>query len=300
MSALFFLDAKVGGFSPDQYASLRKAVPGMIALACLSYFFRYLRWKKIFHIRNMSWPFGYGFLAYLSGFAFTVTPGKVGELIRVRYFSVYNISSRAVVSGFFYERCLDLLIVLLLSAIFFSNSSAYPLVLLFVILVITAVSGCVACAVWVRLLARVIRRLGYRRIAASMTYIARVAYEIRGWCKWRVLVPSLYLGVVAWMLMAFTLVWLLWCADLLGIVPFIHAFAMYPFAMLAGAASMMPGGLGSTEAVMTVSLMHYGVDMPFSIACAMVTRLATMWLSVACGVVSVAILEMRRARFGGG
>lgn len=295
MSVLFFWDAEASGLVAIQHADLRRAIPGMMAFAFFSYLMRYVRWWWMFRKRNIKWPFWGGCIAYLSGFAFTVTPGKVGELSRTRYLASYGVSSRSVVSGFFYERCLDLLTVMFLGVMFFTSSSFYPIVVVFVLLIVSAVLGCVIYSARIRLLARIPFRLGYLRTAGLLLYVSRVAYEIKGWCQWNILAQSVCLGLVAWISIALSLVWLLDCADLLVMIPLEQAFALYPFAMLAGAASMIPGGIGATEAVIAVSLASFGVEISFAVLCAMVTRLATMWFSVALGFVSIAILEARQA-----
>lgn len=295
MSVLFFWDVEANGVDAIQHPGVRKAIPGMMMLAFFSYFLRYLRWWRMFRLRNIKWPFWSGCLAYLSGFAFTVTPGKVGELSRIHYLSAYGVSSRSVVSGFFYERCLDLMIVLLLGMMFFKNSSFYPVVVLFVLIIISAVLACVICSVQIRWLARFPFKLGYRRAARLMVYASRVAWDVKGWLQWKIVAESVCLGLVAWISIALALVLLLDYAGLLVAVPVVQAFALYPFAMLAGAASMMPGGIGATEAVMAVSLESFGVDISFAVICAMVTRMATMWFSVVLGFISITILEARRA-----
>lgn len=292
MGVLFIWDADAGGLEALQHAG--SVMAGMTSLAFFSYFIRYVRWLAMFRARNIKWPFWGGFVCYLSGFAFTVTPGKIGELSRVRYFSMYGVSSRSVVSGFFYERCLDLLTVLLLAMMFFTNSTFYPVALLFVLTIVSAVLACVILSSRIRLLAKVLLRVGCRRTADLMSYASRVGHEIKGWCQWDMLAQGACLGLTAWVCTALSLVWLLASAELLVDVPLIQAFALYPFAMLAGAASMMPGGIGATEAVLAVSLESLGVEVSVAVICAMVTRLATMWFSVMLGFICVGILEYRR------
>ncbi len=71
------------------------------------------------------------------------------------------------------------------------------------------------------------------------------------------------------------------------------AVGIYAVSVLAGALSFIPGGLGSTEAVMGVLLVLVGVDTATAVAATLVWRLATLWFAVAIGLVVVAGLEMR-------
>ena len=103
---------------------------------------------------------------------------------------------------------------------------------------------------------------------------------------------SLILGLVAWGLTSAAFLILL---HYLGIaLPFFTSFAIYPLAMLAGAASMIPGGLGSTEASITALLMLHGVSIGLAAVAAIGIRLATIWFAILIGFISLMLLEIRK------
>lgn len=66
------------------------------------------------------------------------------------------------------------------------------------------------------------------------------------------------------------------------------AIALFPAAMLAAAASMLPGGLGSTEATLVALLTLGGTLAVVGI------RLATRWLATVMGMAAFGWLEVRR------
>lgn len=66
---------------------------------------------------------------------------------------------------------------------------------------------------------------------------------------------------------------------------------------LAGAASMLPGGVGSTEAALVALLSLFEVPMGIAILAAVGIRLATMWFAVLCGLCALGILEVSRRAF---
>ncbi|RMN59810.1 hypothetical protein ALQ56_200272 [Pseudomonas syringae pv. papulans] len=68
-------------------------------------------------------------------------------------------------------------------------------------------------------------------------------------------------------------------------IPLTFAVFTYALAMLAGALSFMPGGLGSAEAVMVRLLMFKGMPGADAIAATLLIRLATLWFVVAIGAV---------------
>jgi uncharacterized protein (TIRG00374 family) len=67
-------------------------------------------------------------------------------------------------------------------------------------------------------------------------------------------------------------------------------------AMLAGAASMLPGGVGSTEAAIVLQLKWHDIDTYESLFVAVVIRLSTMWFSVFCGFVAILFQEIKFTR----
>ena len=88
-----------------------------------SYLVRYWRWRWLLHRNGDLVPFARGLCAYLAGFALTATPGKAGELLRIRYFSRMAVPASRTLAAFVFERALDLLVILLLS---FAAAPIFP------------------------------------------------------------------------------------------------------------------------------------------------------------------------------
>src|SRR5690606_16572940 len=92
--------------------------------------------------------------------------------------------------------------------------------------------------------------------------------------------------------LALAFAWLLTALDV-QVAP-AQALATYPLAMLAGAASMIPGGLGSTEAAIIALLASFGVAAGPSTVAAIGIRLATLWFAIVLGMLSITVLESRK------
>jgi uncharacterized membrane protein YbhN (UPF0104 family) len=90
------------------------------------------------------------------------------------------------------------------------------------------------------------------------------------------------------------------CVYLIGkldiLVPWLIAFSLYPFALLVGAASMSPGGLGSTEAAMIVVLHEFGVPFDRATIAAIGIRLSTLWFAIVLGLLAILVLEFVNRR----
>jgi uncharacterized protein (TIRG00374 family) len=101
------------------------------------------------------------------------------------------------------------------------------------------------------------------------------------------------LSVVAWSAEALAFHWILnWMgAD----IELTFAVFVYALAMLAGAISFMPGGLGGAEAVMVGLLVWKGMSSADAIAATVLIRLATLWFAVAIGAVMLLQLKSGNA-----
>src|SRR4051812_30576570 len=84
----------------------------LVLAACLlslvNYGLRILRWRS--YLARLGYPLPYGFaaLTFVAGFAYTLSPGKVGEMVRARYYVPLGVPMTKVAGAFFAERLLDL------------------------------------------------------------------------------------------------------------------------------------------------------------------------------------------------
>ncbi|MEQ1529876.1 MAG: flippase-like domain-containing protein, partial [Methylococcales bacterium] len=108
----------------------------------------------------------------------------------------------------------------------------------------------------------------------------------------KLLVTGFLLGLLAW---AGEGVGLLVISDMSDgtLMTMSTAIGIYAIAVIVGALSFLPGGLGSTEAVMIALLNNQGYPMPDAILLTLVCRLLTLWLAVAIGWLAVWILRFK-------
>jgi uncharacterized protein (TIRG00374 family) len=65
------------------------------------------------------------------------------------------------------------------------------------------------------------------------------------------------------------------------------ASSLYAAAMVGGAVSMLPAGLGGTEALLTGSLVLYGAPLALALAATVLIRILTLWLAVGLGALAL-------------
>ncbi|HEV7446117.1 MAG TPA: lysylphosphatidylglycerol synthase transmembrane domain-containing protein [Steroidobacteraceae bacterium] len=262
-------------------------------LSVLNYVLRIVRWRTYLARLGHRVPFRFAALTFTSGFAYTVSPGKLGEMVRARYYVPLGIPVSDVAAAFFAERFLDLVAMVALAALLFSGSSTYHDTVLasaagaVCLLLALALSPWAAIAVWVNSATRLPKSI--RSILAS---IARALASTRTLLQPGLLVSGFLLGLLAWGLEGTGL------ALLSGMFPAVHlqpatAIGIYGAAVLMGGLSLLPGGLGSTEAVMTALLAAHGFSVSQALLITLTCRLVTLWLAVVFGWCAIFALRPR-------
>ena len=95
----------------------------------------------------------------------------------------------------------------------------------------------------------------------------------------------LLLTLLAWAAQGLA-VWLI-CRELGLTIDPLLATGFYALAMVGGAWSMLPAGLGGMEALLTGLLLAFGAELGLAAGITVLVRLLTLWLAVAIGVVAL-------------
>lgn len=255
-----------------------------------SWFLRYLRWYYVLSKLGRKHPFLRGFVIYLSGFAYTATPGKGGELVRLRYLCRLGFSKGEVFAAFLYERSLDLLVVLVLACLAFFSHDLFYLSAIFVAVVV----GIIAIVITIPSLPAEVVSKQRSPIALTLGRVrdglAACGRHLKDWTKLPVLFASVSLGVSAWLLISVSFVFVLYSMKIE--LTLAVGLSAYPLSMLAGAASLLPGGVGATEASLAYILTQNGVDIASALSAAITIRLLTLWSAILVGALCVFFLEL--------
>jgi len=268
-----------------------------LGLAFGNYLVRFLKWQYYLRILGLKIPTGESFVVFLSSFMLTVTPGKLGEvlksgLLKKRRGIEVSRTAPIVVA----ERLTDLIALLVLSIVGIS-SYRYG-VGAFWACVAIVISGLIflsseRAANWI---VDVVSRLP---IIGRFAPRLKTAYgSIRALLSPRALFGATALSVVGWSLecVAFALVIQGTGAPFPDVMT---ATFVYAFTTVVGALSFLPGGLGVTDASMAVLLTDFGlvVGRGAAVAATVVIRIATLWFAVVVGIVSFVIYQRVYGRF---
>ena len=283
------------GFADTAGALQRVGFRGVIvalSLSLLNYGLRFARWELYLTALGHPLRHGVSLRMYIAGFAWTLTPAKVGEALRGVLLARFGVPLPVSVAALLSERVSDLGAVVLLAM---TGLAIYPESqgLVWV--------GLAASLLGWYLLSRpragsVARRLETARNGTIRTIARHVAATLdasRLCHRSGLAAAALAIGVAAWMAEAIALyLVLIW----MGVeVPLLVAIFAYALAVLGGALSFMPGGIGGTEAVMIAVLVWQRVPPEIAVASTLLIRLTTLWFAVVLGLSMLVSFLPRRA-----
>jgi uncharacterized protein (TIRG00374 family) len=266
-----------------------------LVLASANYLVRFARWQYYLRVLGLKVPADESFLVFLGGFALTVTPGKLGEVLKAFLLrESRGIPAARTAPIVVAERFTDLVGLLLLAAAgaFHFDVDRRFLVAAGVLIVVGLV------VISIEPLAR-----GLLRIVGRLPLVRRFAHKL----------DEFYDSTAALLrplplLLAVLLSGISWTFECLAFWFVVGGFPgasvnveaatfIYATMTIVGALSFLPGGLGVTEAGMLGLLGKLGTGTGRGVAAAatFVTRLCTLWFAVAVGLGAL-VLFARRTR----
>jgi len=295
--ALFYVGFACYTGLPKVVDSLRtyawSTAVGALALAALNYLFRFLKWELYLRRLGVRIPIRDSFGIFLSGFSLTVTPGKVGEVLKSYLLrEAHGVPMARTAPIVVAERLTDL-VALAALAMVGVGALAGGERLAWVALALVGLA--LACVASEKLAHAVIDLVGAVPVVGKLAPKLREFYgATRQLLAPTPLLLATLLSIVAWLCecVAFWLVLrgFAGAEASLKLCTFIYATMT-----IAGALSFLPGGLGVQEIGMVKLLIAqaHGVSEPVAAAATFLTRLCTLWFAVVVGVVALVIMQRR-------
>ena len=271
--------------------------PLIVVLTIWNYALRYLKWEMYLDALGVPRiPRWANVRIFLSGFAMSITPGKVGEVIKA--FQVQRLTGVPVertAAAVAAERATDGLAMLILASVGATQFSyGRPFVALIAVFALAAVLIMQRPALLHALVARLERFPVVGKVAGRAEHFITSSSLLM---QPRLLLRGTVIGVVSWAgeCLAFLLILIALGIDASWSLLLIATFVL-AVSSLAGGISMLPGGLGVADASVAGMLLAL-VDQPdmtraTAVAATLLVRFATLWFAVLLGF--VALFSLRR------
>jgi len=266
-----------------------------LGLSIINYALRFAKWQLYLKKLSFAVPTAASFTIFIAGMSMSVTPGKIGEVLKSMLLKErYDLPVARSAPIVFAERLTDLLGLFVIAGVgiatfdFGRPAFAAALVMVALLIFILNQPGLVArlLNLWEKL-----PLVGHLRAHLDESYQAA-----RALLSWRLLSGTTVLSVIGWSMEAFAFYLIL---HALGAEQASFQTASFIFAMttILGAISFLPGGLGVAEASMIGVLILMGVfaDDSLATAATYLIRFTTLWFGVLLGLGALAWF-----RLGGG
>lgn len=259
-----------------------RAFAAVLGLTTIGYLFRFGKWEFYLREIDIHVPLSSSLIVFFSGLMMVVTPGKAGEVWKawlLRDMEDVSVSQTTSVVGA--ERITDLLSLSILAAlgVVAYGYSSVILVVLAVLFVLGFAllqwrAGCLRLLEWAESLPVVGDH------ARSLETFYESSYAL---FRFRPLSVTTLLSVIAWGLEGIAL-WLILRGFGVETALLVGVF-VFALGTVIGAVSMLPGGVGTTEATMISLLFAFGVNGSIAAAATIVIRIGTLWYAAVLGFV---------------
>jgi len=273
-------------------------LPLALVTTLANYSLRFARWHyylDVIGVKNV--PRRDSLMIFLSGFSLTMTPGKLGEvlksfLLKNRYGTPISYSASIVIA----ERLTDVFGMVILAAV---GLAFYPLGLGALAIVLGGTALFVAAVQRRALAERLLDLFARVPVIGRFADLARNLYESAYlMLRAKPLIIAITLATAAWFGECITFFIVLLG---IGLTPtyllLLQATFIYAAASLFGAVSMLPGGLGATEGGMALLLQQIvAVAREEAVASTLIVRLCTLWFAVLLGIIALLAFGVPRAK----
>jgi glycosyltransferase 2 family protein len=278
--------ARLGGFAWSAFALA-------LALALGNYAIRFVRWELYLRHQGVRVPRGTSALVFGAGLSLSITPGKVGELVKSFLLrELHDVPVTRTAPIVIAERVSDLVALLVLAVI---GVAVYGMHATLVIVGGGLMALGLVLLAWPRATRALIELVTRpRRLQRFRAPLGELYDGLAGLCRPRLLLAATALAIPAWAAECVGF------AAIVGGFPGAHvglplAMVIYASTTTAGALSFLPGGLGVTEGAMILLLAESatGLGGENAVEATLLTRLATLWFAVLLGLVCLAFARRK-------
>lgn len=281
--------------------SLREISAGTVVVALvlstLNYVFRWVRWHA--YLKRLGIRVGVleSATVFNAGFVMTVTPAKMGEVLKsILLKRTHGIAIAVTAPIVVAERITDLAGLMLLTAL---GCLAFESGVIIAVVGVAMVVGILAVASW-RPMGQLVLRI-CEKVPGVNKLVDRLAEAYESLLRLsdpKLTLHATLLSTIAWATHCAAL-WVVADEVMPAAIDFFESCFAYSAPLLGGTLVLIPGGLGATEASMTgalIALSDQGLSASDATAIALIVRLVTFWWAILVGIAAVAYWRVRYDR----
>lgn len=257
----------------------------LILLTTTAYIIRLVKWTYLLRVADVRLNARENVFVFLSGLAMTVTPAKIGEVWKGFLIKeLKDVRLSRTIPVVVVDRLTDVISLIVLSLLGITYYERGIAIITLIILGVIAFIVAFKTGMFFKTFDLVIEKK-FKKYTESATEFSIYLSKLLNANK--ALLASL-LGVLAWFFECLTihLTVLEFNAMTLPISVFIFSFAS-----LVGSLSMIPGGIGVTEASISGLLQYFGIDTVSAVATSIIVRLTTLWYGTLIGTTTYLLFK---------
>lgn len=262
----------------------------VLTLSYCNYFSRFLKWHYYVKLLKLPLAFSESYLVFMSALSLSVTPGKVGELLKSYLIkSRHNIPVSETAPIVLVERITDFFSLLLIAglgaALYGYGFYIVLSVFIFFCILTVVLSSSKAVSYFSSIIGRIQKLKNFSEALITLGTTAAVLVKP---------LPLLFmtvLSLVAWSFECLSYYYIL-LNFTSGITLFWSAYA-YALATIVGAVSFLPGGLGLTEGTLYFLFMGIGGSKEIAATSTFLIRIATLWFAVVVGTIHLSVYQRK-------
>ncbi|MFC1937208.1 YbhN family protein [Chloroflexota bacterium] len=269
-------------------------IPLILVLPLLNYLLRFCKWEYYLRCVGIKLPFKTSLEVFLSGLAMSVTPGKLGELLKSYLLKRLNdVEVCRSVPVILAERITDALGMLVLVAISFSAfkyvNEVFIVAVAFLLILVVGIIQSRGIS------SRLLDFLGKVPLISRVSRDLRTSYEAAYTLfKLKNLLVAIFISTISWGFECLAM-YLVLQGSGMDISVLLSTF-VFSFSSLAGAISMLPGGLVITEGSLVGLLMLAEMPREIAASATVIVRFCTLWLAVVIGFITLLIIQGKANR----
>jgi len=259
--------------------------PIILLLVTSNWFVLFFRWHLLLRNAKIFIPVKDSFLILASGFALTIIPGKVGELVKSQLLKTkFGIARSKTVPIVILEQFYTAIGIIMLSffGIWYFELGIYVLgiftaTLVFVFVLLSSRKA----------FNKIVSLLEKRRFTSKFVEPLSSSYDaIKNGIRGPITLYACGLSMLFWLLEAISVYFIL-LAFGVEVIGFLAIISTYTTSIMLGILSFLPIGIGVVEGTLTSFFTIHGIDVSLALTIVIVIRLFTRWYVVSFGFIAL-------------